>query len=105
MKKKMLCSALICVLFVCGCGKGKTAEEKVMEEYAKDYYKNYMQDYVIGTNSVEITIEMLENAKKNADADYDLDKLKDCKSTSKVTFNLKGDKNEIASTTFDLDCE
>ena len=105
MKKKILCIAFISVLLISGCGKGKTSEEKLMEKYAKDYYESYMKDYVIGTNSVEITIEMLENAKKNADADYDLDKLKNCKSTSKVTFNLKGDENEIASTTFDLDCE
>ena len=105
MKKLLISVALICVLFVSGCGCNNNSKEAIMKKYADDYYDKFMKDYVIGNDVVEISIEMLENANKNAGTDYDLSKLDTCKKTSKIVFTLKTDSNKVSKTEYDLNCE
>jgi len=112
MKKKsglFLLIALVAVLAV-GCGEkeetktnANTADiEAALKVAATEYYNQY-QKGVIGQDYNEITLEMLENVNTNANAGYDLSKLKNCKKDTKVT--IQADENrDIVDYKYDLNC-
>lgn len=105
MKKGIIMVSCLCVFVLSGCGCTTNNKEQVMKEYAIDYYNQFMKDYVEGIDNVEISIEMLENANKNAKTSYDLDKLEGCKTSSKVIFTLKKDSKDIKNTEYKLNCK
>lgn len=105
MKKGLILMSCLGIFLFSGCGCNSNSEKALMEEYAKDYYNSFMKDYAEGNDAVEINIEMLENANENGGKSYDLDKLKNCKSSSKVIFTLKKNSTSIAETEYDLNCE
>lgn len=104
MKKGLIVVSLLCVFLVSGCGCTSNSKENVMKKYANDYYEKFIKDYSEGNDAVEITLEMLENTNKLGKTKYDLDKLKGCKSSSKVTFTLKANSKKIEDTKIKLNC-
>lgn len=104
MKKGLIVIAVLSVLLLSGCGCNSNSEKSLMKKYATDYYNEFMKDYAEGNDVVEIDIDMLKNANENGGKSYDLDKLKNCKSSSKVIFTVKKNSNEIDKTEFELNC-
>lgn len=94
--KKILILMLPIIMINIGCTNKK---EKIFEEYARNYYEKHMKS-VNKMNSATITLENLLNANKE---EKKLNKLKKCKSTSKVIFNIDENKN-IKKTIIELNC-
>ncbi len=94
MKKIFL---LIPLLILTGCSN----KEKLFKQYAKTYYENHMK-MVNNIDSVTISLEDLKNAE--TEDDYDLSKLKKCKTNSKITFYLDKETKNIKNEKIELNC-
>ena len=88
---------LIPLLLLTGC----TNKEKLFEQYAKTYYENHMK-MVNNIDSVTITLDDLKNA--STQDEFDMNKLKKCKTDSKITFYLDKDTKEIKNEKKDIKC-
>lgn len=105
MKKGLIIISCLAVFVLSGCGCTSHNEEAIMKEYGTDYYKKFMKDYAEGNDVVEVSIEMLEHSNERENTSYDLSKLKECKSSSKVIFTLKKNSSDIQSTDYKLNCK
>lgn len=94
MKKKVL---LITLLLLTGC----TNKEKIFEKYAKEYYENHMK-MINNVDYVTITLDDLKNAE--TEDNYDLRKLKKCKTNSKIIFYLDKQTKNIINKKIELEC-
>ena len=94
MKKLIL---LIPLLILTGCSNKK----EIFKENAKTYYENHMK-MVNNIDSVTISLEDLKNAE--TEDDYDLSKLKKCKTNSKITFYLDKETKNIKNEKIELNC-
>ena len=108
MKKLIFISLIILTFFITGCGNNKEKRlakyQSIMEEYSKDYFENYFKD-IVGLDVLEISINMLENANKVANANYDLSKLKDCDKSSTIMLFLSNNGNNIKRYQYNLNCK
>ena len=93
--KKIIIILPILLLTAC------TNKEKIFEKYAKTYYENHMK-MIDEIDSVTITLEDLKNA--STEDEYDLKKLKKCKTTSKITFYLNKETKTIENKKIELEC-
>ena len=94
---KKIIILIIPVLLLCGCD----SKEKIFSKYAKEYYESYMQ-MIDDVDSVVITLDDLKNA--SSEGEYNLDKLKKCENSSKITLYIEKETKVIKSEKIELNC-
>lgn len=102
MKKIIITTVAICLLFSVGCGK-LAKKEAVMKEYATDFYEKYQKGAVSLTDPT-VYISQLKNANEQIDAGYDLSKLDGCNDDSYVELKID-ESREITEIIYHMDCK
>jgi hypothetical protein len=106
MQKIVVIFIVISIFLLSGCNNKEAKQEQyeqLMQQYGVDYYEKFGHKQI---SNFSVDIAAMKKANDKELTSYDLEKLKNCDDSSKVTFTIDIENNwSIVDTEFEMTCK